>query len=65
MVLSYNEYSEIMLKIKAVRHCEIINTCIRSVCTVTLSNESNGIRYVQGKFSHSLGGKTAGNSCPA
>lgn len=63
MVLSYNEYSEIMLKIKAVRHCEIINTCIRSVCTG--SNESNGIRYVQGKFPHSLGGKTAGNSCPA
>lgn len=63
VVLYYYENSEIMLKIKAVRHCELINTCICSVCTG--SNEINGLRYVQGKFHHSLGGKTAGNSCPA
>lgn len=60
LILQYYENSEIAVKIKAVRHSEIINTSICSVCSGT--NESNGIKYVQGKFHHSLGAKQQGTA---
>lgn len=60
LVFCYYEYHEIMLKIKAVRRCEIINICICSVCAG--SNELNTNKMCSGGFHHSLVGILQENS---